>query len=1154
MVHFDRLRLSGFKSFVEPTELVIEPGLTGVIGPNGCGKSNLVEALRWAMGETSPKSMRGSGMSDVIFSGTAKRPSRNMAEVTLVLDNQDRQAPAHFNADDMLEITRRIERDAGSAYRINGTDVRARDVQLLFADASTGAHSPALVSQGRIGTIIQAKPKDRRAILEEAAGITGLHSRRHEAELRLKAAETNLTRLDDVMQQIDGQLKALKRQARQATRYRNLQGHIRQAEAIVLHLKWSDAKEAVEATREALKSAEGLVATATEQAAIASKEQALAQHELPALREKEAAAGAALHRLAVERDGLEKEEERARAKMAELERQLETIGQDLSRESGLARDAEAALERLTAEHNTLSEARAGESERVDEALTTANQAQGVLRAEEEALGALTQRAATLNAKRSSLSREIREGEERLARLDNQLNTHGQERQTLEAEARGDERIQVATTHVSDAETKAQETAEAMEKADTALHDNQAAETTAREALSEARAEAHRLNAEAKALTDLLAVDEGDLFPPVVDALTVEPGYEAALGAALGDDLDRPLDEAAPIHWASIGALENPPALPEGVEPLAHKVQAPQALARRLGQIGIVKSAEDGARLRHQLKVGQRLVSLDGGLWRWDGFTAAAEAPTQAARRLKQKNRLKDLEGECAIANERANSAERLFETAREALNAARTQEKDLRNARRQADEALNAARRRLSEAEREAQARNARLTSLIDTQDRLTADRTETQGRVEGAKAGLADVAPQAELEAEITSARSKVDRLRADLAEAKSVHAGLAREAQARSQRITAIEQERKGWQGRIEGASAQRQALTQRQQKAEADLKDLQAMPEHLNAKRQVLLSKIAEAEETRQSAADKLAEGENRLKEADDKSRQLNEMLSGAREERGRIAGALEGADAREKDAAARISEVLGCAPAQALREAEVDPEAPLPALDDIEAKLERLKRERENMGAVNLRAEEESRELDEQLEGMINEKAELEQAISRLRGGIQSLNKEGRQRLLEAFDAVSGRFSRLFTDLFGGGEAKLELIESDDPLSAGLEIYASPPGKKLQAMTLLSGGEQALTALALIFAVFLTNPSPICVLDEVDAPLDDANVERFAGMVERIAKETGTRFLIITHHALTMSKMHRLFGVTMAERGVSQLVSVNLQAAEELIAAE
>ncbi|MGB0920565.1 MAG: chromosome segregation protein SMC [Alphaproteobacteria bacterium] len=1154
MVHFDRLRLSGFKSFVEPTELVIEPGLTGVIGPNGCGKSNLVEALRWAMGETSPKSMRGSGMSDVIFSGTAKRPSRNMAEVTLVLDNEDRKAPAHFNSDDMLEITRRIERDAGSAYRINGSDVRARDVQLLFADASTGAHSPALVSQGRIGTIIQAKPKDRRAILEEAAGITGLHSRRHEAELRLRAAETNLTRLDDVMQQIDGQLKALKRQARQATRYRNLQGHIRQAEAIVLHLKWSDAKEAVEATREALKSAEALVAQATEGAAQASREQAIAQHDLPALREKEAEAGAALHRLAVERDGLEKEEERARAKMAELERQLATIGQDLEREGSLARDAQAALQRLGDEHSTLVEARAGEAQKVDSALATANEAQGILRAEEEALGALTQRAATLNAKRSSLTREIREGEERLARLDNQLNTHGQERQTLEAEARGDERIQTATQHVTDAEAKAQETAEALEAADTSLHEMQVAETTSREALSEARAEAHRLNAEAKALSDLLAVDEGDLFPPIVDALTVEPGYEAALGAALGDDLDRPMDEAAPIHWASIGSIDNPPALPQGVEPLAAKVQAPQALARRLSQIGIVRSAEDGARLRHDLKVGQRLVSLDGGLWRWDGFTAAAEAPTQAARRLKQKNRLKDLEGECATANERAQSAERVFETAREALNAARAREKDLRAARRQADEVLNAARRRLSEAEREAQARNARLTALTETQDRLSADRAETQGRVEGAKAGLADVAPQAELEAEITAARAKVDRLRADLAEAKSIHAGLAREAQARAQRIKAIEEERTGWQRRIESAGAQRTALSERQQKATAELNDLKAMPEHLNAKRQVLLDKVAEAESTRQAAADKLAEGESRLKEADGKAKKITEMLSGAREERGRIAGALEGADAREKDAAARISEVLGCAPAAALREAEVEPDAPLPPLEEIEAKLEKLKREREGMGAVNLRAEEEARELDEQLEGMVNERADLEQAISRLRGGIQSLNKEGRQRLLEAFDAVSNRFSGLFTDLFGGGEAKLELIESDDPLSAGLEIYASPPGKKLQAMTLLSGGEQALTALALIFAVFLTNPSPICVLDEVDAPLDDANVERFAGMVERIAKETGTRFLIITHHALTMSKMHRLFGVTMAERGVSQLVSVNLEAAEQMIAAE
>lgn len=1154
MVEFNALRLSGFKSFVEPTELLIEPGLTGVIGPNGCGKSNLVEALRWAMGETSPKSMRGTGMEDVIFAGTTNRPSRNMAEVTLALGNQDRTAPAAFNDSEDLEITRRIERGAGSGYRINGNDVRARDVQLLFADSSTGAHSPALVSQGRVGALIAAKPKDRRAILEEAAGITGLHSRRHEAELRLRAAENNLTRLDDVMAQIETQLGSLKRQARQANRYRNLQGHIRKHEALLLHLKWTEARLHVEQAQEKLKKTESEVATATQAAAEAARVEALAQHALPPLREKEAEMAAALHRLSVERDGLAKEEERARQKMAELERQLAQIDTDIDREGTLAKDAASALERLDGEKEGLEAARAGEADNIAQAQAAVTQIQETLRTEEDALRVLTERAAALAARRSGFEREIRETGGRLERLVAQLQTIEQEKAQIERELREDEALNAARTRLTEAEAALTAAQEAQAAADEALHTAEAEESAARDRMNETRNVAHRLRAEEDALKNLLDTGSAGDYPPMVDELSVEPGFEKALGAALGDDLDVSFDPEAPAHWAKLDEYADYAPLPDGVTPLSNFVKAPLALKRRLSHIGLVDDRADGGRMQGTLKPGQRLVTRDGDLWRWDGLTSAADAPSAAAKRLEQRNRLSDLTMEREIADRTAEQASNAHNAAKAKLDAAKASDQDTRKSRRAAEDSLSHARRKQAEAEQVDAKRQTRLQSLVENAGRLAQDRDESQTRLNEAKDGLGRLDPQEALEGEIGSKRAEVENLRAGLSEARSTQSGLQQEAQVRANRLSAIARERQAWVDRSGNSIKQIESLNNRKKEAGAQLEELTNLPDHLKAKHTLLLDKITTAEQDRKDAADKLAEAENVLAEAGKWARAVNEALGTHREDRAKITGVLEGAQERLTDSVARIQEVLQCAPQKAIELAELGEDETPPPAQDVEDKLEKLKREREGMGAVNLRAEEESRELTEQLEGMEAEKADLEGAIARLRGGIQSLNKEGRERLLKAFDSVNEKFTRLFGNLFGGGTAHLELIESDDPLSAGLEIYASPPGKKLQVMTLLSGGEQALTALALIFAVFLTNPSPICVLDEVDAPLDDANVGRFTDLVESIAKETGTRFLIITHHAVTMAKMHRLFGVTMAERGVSQLVSVSLEHAEELIAAE
>ena len=1146
---FNRLRLTGFKSFVEPTDLQIDAGLTGVVGPNGCGKSNLLEALRWVMGENSFKNMRGSGMEDVIFAGTTGRPARNMAEVVLFIDNAERAAPAGFNDTDVLEVSRRIERDEGSTYRINGREVRARDVQLLFADASTGSHSPALVRQGQIGQLIASKPVNRRRILEEAAGITGLYTRRHEAELRLKAAETNLTRLDDVVVQIETQLAGLKRQARQASRYRNLSGYIREAEAIMLHLKWRQAVDALTQEERRLEETDGRVAELTREAAIASTNQAEAATRLPALRDEEAAAAARLHRLTVERDSLDAQEARARDEAARLTARLEQIAQDLDRERAQIADTSHAIDRLTREENELSAAQQGQADTRAAAEAQATRIAHAVHMAEAELDTLTEELTALTAQRQSLEHSIEDNEGRIAKFKRLLDEVARERESLsEAEAQKAD-IAHRSAELEAAARALAETAQAAHRAEEARRAAQTAETQARDPMQQAEREVTQLAAEAKTLTDLLAVGEQDLWPPLIDAVTVEPGYEAALGAALGDDLTVPTDVSAPAHWDELPPFDHSAPLPPGAVPLSQFVRGPGALNRRLSQIGIV-TLEQGKALQRQLAPGQRLVTRDGALWRWDGYGAAADAPTAAAKRLKQRNRLGELEGELTAARGKAAAARTTFETARVAAEQAVARETLLRKEHRDAQSAHDQLRDSLTAAERAASAALTRLAALAEAEERLTGDLVEAERHLEENRAALAALRSGEDLRARNSQMRDRLAGLRIELAEARAAHEGLKREAETRQERLLAIGEERGAWELRSANAERQIATLNARAQETSTDLEKLKDVPGEIETRRKALLTQLGEAETARSLAADRLALAETALAECDSRAKAAQAALSAVREERARIDGLVDGARERRHASEERIREALNCAADEALAQGGVKDDTDLPPLDQIESKLERLKRERENLGGVNLRADEEARELTEQLDTMTTEREDLHAAISRLRQGISSLNREGRERLLAAFETVNANFSRLFTHLFGGGEAYLKLTESEDPLEAGLEIMARPPGKRLQVMSLLSGGEQALTALSLIFAVFLTNPSPICVLDEVDAPLDDANVERFCDLMDEMARTTDTKFLIITHHALTMARMNRLFGVTMQERGVSTLVSVDLEAAEQM----
>ena len=858
---FKKIKVTGFKSFVDPTEITIEEGLTGIVGPNGCGKSNVVESLRWCMGETSPKSMRSTGMEDVIFSGTSDRPARNNAEVTISLDNKDRTAPAEFNEEEEIQIKRKIEKDRGSEYRINGKEVRARDVQRLFADLSTGAHSPSLISQGRVGALINAKPIDRRAVLEEAAGISGLHSRRHEAELKLKAAETNLQRLKDIMRQLNSQITNLKKQAQQAETYKTISSEINRLEGVVMYLKWYNLKESFEKSNENLQSSESEIRKYTLEVTQATTSQAKANEKIQPLREKEIEAAAKLNRINLERESLDHEEERIKEAKNNLERTIQQIIGDFEREQFQLKDASKDLEILNAKKNH-----------------TDND-QGIHEVD--------------NEKIDSLKEEKDQLEVQIADLEKNIEQYN----TIKNSKRDDwQRTIVSNENI-------------MSKQST---------------------------------------------------LKEVEGY---------DDTS---------NWTKIFT---------------------------------------------------------------DKFYAS----------------LSEISQKVSEAEEISNKAKTAYEKA--------------------SNDAKDAA------------------TLSLELREKLR----------------------QKDIEQKYSDWTYEFQRLN------KS-----------------------------IKSANKHLEELTLRKKKSEEELKKISSRPEEIAQRRGQLIETKGFAETERQFAADRLAEADNELKKIEGSLRSAQNDLANIRESKGRTEATKELAESRLKELDEESQEKFYCKPQNIIQKLEItdDLEAMRFNMDRNEAKLDRLKQQRETMGAVNLRADLETKEIDDELETMSKEKNELDAAIKKMRESIEELNKEGRARLLKAFDTVNNHFKDVFVKLFNGGKAHLELVDADDPLDAGLEMMVSPPGKKLQSMSLLSGGEQALTAMSLIFAIFLTNPSPICVLDEVDAPLDDANVERFCNLLDDISAKTQTKFMIITHHALTMSRMDRLFGVTMAERGVSQIVSVDLKRAEEI----
>ena len=1139
-MEISRLKLSGFKSFVEPADLRIEPGLTGVVGPNGCGKSNLLEAIRWVMGETSAKSLRSGGMEDVIFAGTSTRPPRDFAEVVL---------HAKDDAGDELVVTRRIERGAGSAYRVNGRDVRAKDVALTFADAATGAHSPALVSQGKIAAVIAAKPAERRAMLEEAAGIAGLHVRRKDAESKLRGAEANLARLQDLMAGLDSQIASLRRQAKQAERYTALTAQIQAAEARLIFARWREAAEAAKQARAAAQEAEAAVTAAQTEVEAAQKQQAETAHALAAARDELADrrddASAHGHRMAA----LSEKLEAAQTRLADLSRQQTRLEEDRKDADRLTRDAVEALARLSRDLET-GRAALSKAEAARPALAAKSEdAERASRAAELALAKATADQAGVEAEWRVAEAAVDQARTRVERLQREAERIERARRELAASSAAEAEVSAAGEAVVQAgrdlaALRAKLEVDQARKAELqAVRDEAAAAlATAKAELAGVEREHSALQRDREARVKRAAGRQG--LPAALDRVRVETGYERALAAVLGRDGKSPL--GAPAN-AQDGRFWTGAAAPKPVTEslLSRLTDCPEELAARLALVHCVDD-DDG----RMLAPGEWLVTRAGHLRRWDGFVARGEGAAEAAQ-LEASNRFAELERTLPALRAAASNASAHDNAVREELSALQTALIAQERAIASAIEAERQALRRLDAAE-------AARERLAARADELAATASDLAEQVRAAQSDLASAEAEREAlpardagRAALEAARAKNEAARTGLQTALAALAAHDQALAVTRERLAAQSSDHASWQARSSEA-------TRRMANAASRLAEIAEERAIHEAKPPALIAEIEAGEATRTRLGEELRAAEAAMRSAEEAERiaatalaSRTEALAEAREERATLAARAENQELRRSEMARISGERFQCPP-PLLSEKFGFAESELREAVAESAELERLTAARERIGPVNLVAADELARIEGELGSNASEQAELTEAIARLRGSIGSLNREGRERLRAAFEEVDGHFRVLFTRLFEGGQAHLALVDSDDPLEAGLEIYAQPPGKRLQSLSLLSGGEQALTATALIFALFLTNPAPICVLDEVDAPLDDANVERFCDLLESMVATTATRYLIVTHNAVTMSRMHRLFGVTMAEKGVSRLVSVDLGEAERLAA--
>ncbi len=1150
MIQFSSLRLSGFKSFVDKTELEIGSGLNGIVGPNGCGKSNLVEALRWVMGESSAKRMRGAGMEDVIFSGTDKRSARNFAEVSLILDNTTRQAPPNYNNNNEIEVIRKIERDKGSGYKINGKNARARDVQMLFADTVTGANSPSLVSQGHVARMINAKPQDRRLILEESAGIAGLYARRHEAELRLKAADTNLLRVEDIIASMEGRLSSLKRQARQASKYKNISAQIRQLELVTTYLEWQILIDKQKEIKKSFADAESIVAQKIITVTQLTKTQNTQIEELPPLRKKEAELSAQLQKYKLDLQHLEEEAQRYKNDLLDTKTQSHQTQIDLQHEKQILEESSDLLEKAEIEHDELLKEQENAQQSHNEKLKLKSELKIKVTELEERYTALKESAAESRARAAAIEKQIERNNNRMNIMLGRKSNALKEKEALVIDENSQKMINELESKTLSLEEELQKLNSKTDEARKNIIQAEEQTDKTRQELSAAQKNHTEFSAEISMLEQFFQNDDDEKFKPVLDSITTKSGFEKPLSRAIGAALMASIDEGAATNWRIFNDNIELSELPDGAGALLPHIKAPKELNLALSQIGFVEDKQAGEELAPLLKVGQSLVSADGFYWRWDGYHVQSHATDSHSLHLQQKNKLIELETHRDKIHDALELAQSDLDEDIAALSLAKQAYDNLLSAIKSKEDKLKELRPALSKIKEKnlrTQSERKRYEDQITALDEDIIALQEVLDKDQISLSALAQSQNKGEHSDEIISKiKNECDKEKELYQNAVRDFDLLEQKQSTRRARIQAIADEKISLKNRAIRAKERLEKLTERAQILSSKLEDLQNNPVNAKSGHEDMLLRIHELEAQKNIATERLAACENDIAITNKALKEAEQILGNEREARAHANATLSAVNEQLSSMEQEIEESLEMRPSDLASHAAMDlAKYQASDLANLKQYKDKLSRDRDNIGSVNLCAEDEAMELETELTALLNERNDLLQAIQELRGAINKINKEARERLNIAFDHVNAHFQRLFSHLFAGGKAYLELIQSDDPASSGLEIYAQPPGKALQSLSLLSGGEQTLTSIALIFAMFLTNPSPICVLDEIDAPLDDANVDRVCNLLEEIAQRGETRFLVITHHRLTMARMDRLYGVTMSEKGVSQLVSVDLQ---------
>ncbi|MDB2478369.1 chromosome segregation protein SMC [Alphaproteobacteria bacterium] len=1137
---FKSIRISGFKSFLESTEIPIDNGLTGIVGPNGCGKSNIVEAMKWVMGENSARQMRGDGMDDIIFSGTNERPARNFAEVSIKLDNTEKKAPSNFNQFDEIEISRKIEREKGSIYRVNGKQVRSRDIQLIFADNGTGARSSGIVSQGRISQIIDSSPENRRVILEEAANIKGLHSRRHEAELKLNGATDNLSRLLDIEQTYNEQLVELEKQARKASRYRSVGERLRKAESTLFIKLLNSSETDLKNFKNELEIATDRVNQAQLDVSKNTKSKLVAFDKIPELKKIEAEKAAFLQSLNINKIRLEEEKSSANKTLYNIFNQISQIEIDIEREEEIKEDSKKSLLNLEDEEKKLkTESKAFEG-KIDQAISLVKELKKKSDEADQDLSSINSKIYSINSNKENIEKRITDLKEKIKKSEFQIpqfNILEEEKSFKENKAKIIKGRKLLEEKNKLLLTKKNEY-EAIKKI---LNDLNKAKT-------EADYKVNITKAELNSLSSLLGHDTSskETLENSIDSFA---SLEKSIGSILGETLLAPVlsnldtPKNTPFWRKNLkGIIETK--LPDGVKPIIKNIKNNSILDLALLGVGIVDNEEIAFKLQDKLSFGQALTTVEGGLWRWDGFVQPPQVQNSYSERLQNIAKLRSLEKEIPNLENRQKSIQSKIDKNELYINVI---EKNILELESQIYD--------LIEANNNLNLLNTKIESKIGSSKILVKEHQNiidlSNKELNLLNKELINSSNLPLLLTEELKIRNIADQCRNSLTDAMAAEQQVRNHESYQSRNLLQIKNQKNNWEKREDEAIARLLTLQNRQKSLSEEKQKLMNLPDNFKKREDELNLEINKALQLRNKAADNLVEAETNLNELEKLEKLSEQNMSSLREEMIKIEAKLNLSKSQVKNIEERVWEKLRINTDQLYEIANLDKNDEIDiSIDALEKTVHRLINERDSIGAVNLRAEEEMKEMRDKIKTMSDERIDLEQAIDKLKTGIFELNKEGRQRLKESFEKVNKNFKNLFQKLFGGGNAELKLIGNEDPLHAGLEVLASPPGKKMQLLSLLSGGEQALTAISLIFSVFLCNPAPICILDEVDAPLDDSNVGRFCNLLEKIVEETDTYFMVVTHHRLTMAKMDRLFGVTMEQKGISRLVAVNLEQANRI----